>query len=154
MHNATLYETDFNEWVQQQITLLKQGKTDLLDVEHLVEELAEMGKTQRRELSSHLKILIAHLLKWQYQLSSLSNCFESYEGKSWRLTILEQRSQINDLLEEIPSLKRELSTTIEKVYPKAVLLTVKETRLVAATFPIVCPYSNAQLLDDDFYPSC
>ncbi|MDD2816137.1 MAG: DUF29 domain-containing protein [Thiotrichaceae bacterium] len=82
----------------------------------------------------------------------MSDKWESYEGKSWRLTIIEQRSQIVDLLEDVPSLKRELESTVEHSYPKAVLFAVKETRLAKTTFPETCPYTIQQLLDDEFFP--
>ncbi len=152
MSSTELYHQDFDAWIHDQISLLKAGKMDALDTHHLIEELEDMGKNNRRELSSHLKILIAHLLKWQFQLAALSDKWESYEGKSWRLTIIEQRSQIVDLLEDVPSLKRELESTVEKSYPKAVLFAVKETRLAKTTFPETCPYSIQQLLDDEFFP--
>ncbi|EIJ44372.1 protein of unknown function DUF29 [Beggiatoa alba B18LD] len=152
MKTSDLYEKDVNEWVTSQIQLLKSGKLELIDIEHLIEELQDMGKSNRRELSNHLKILIAHLLKWQYQLKLLIDKYNGYEGKSWKLTIIEQRFQLMDLLEDIPSLKRELQETIKKSYPKAVLLAVKETNLPQAIFPVECPYTIEQLLDDDFYP--
>lgn len=152
MNSTELYHQDFDAWIHDQIRLLKAGKMDALDTHHLIEELEDMGKNNRRELSSHLKILIAHLLKWQFQLAALSDKWDSYEGKSWRLTIIEQRSQIADLLEDVPSLKRELESTVEKSYPKAVLFAVKETRLAKTTFPETCPYTLNQLLDDEFFP--
>lgn len=152
MGNAELYEQDFDAWIHTQIKLLKAGETDAIDIKHLIDELEDMGKSNRRELSSHLKILITHLLKWQFQLLELANQWESYEGKSWRLTIIEQRFQLNDLLEEIPSLKPELQSTLDKAYPKAVLLAQKETKLPLTTFPEYCPYSVEQLLNDEFYP--
>lgn len=152
MSNPELYHQDFDAWIHDQISLLKAGKMDALDTLHLIEELEEMGKNNRRELSSHLKILIAHLLKWQFQLAALSDKWESYEGKSWRLTIIEQRSQLMDLLEDVPSLRRELESTVEKAYPKAVLFAIKETRLPKTTFPETCPYTLNQLLDDEFFP--
>jgi len=152
MKTHDLYEKDVNEWIVSQIQLLESGKVELIDIEHLIEELQDMGKSNRRELSNHLKILIAHLLKWQYQLKLLADKYDGYEGKSWRLTIIEQRFQLIDLLEDIPSLKRELQETIKKSYPKAVLLAVKETNLPQATFPTECPYSIEQLLNDEYYP--
>lgn len=63
MSSTELYHQDFDAWIHDQISLLKAGKMDALDTHHLIEELEDMGKNNRRELSSHLKILIAHLLK-------------------------------------------------------------------------------------------
>jgi hypothetical protein len=141
----TLYEQDFYSWIQQHVALLKESRFDELDIEHLIEELEGMSKKDRQELTNRLVILIAHLLKWQYQCSHRSN--------SWRSTIDEQRDQIiAGLLDEYPSLKSHLANAIEKSYSRAVKLACKETGLPWATFPSTCPYSDTQLLNEDFYP--
>ena len=129
MNNTKLYEHDFNAWIYQQISLLKAGKTDEIDVEHLIEELEDMGKSNLRELESRFIILIAHLLKWQFQLATLETQWQDFEGKSWRKTIIEQRSQISNLLEEMSSLKQKLQNAAIKTYPKAVTFAVDETGL-------------------------
>jgi len=149
---ATEYDRDFDAWIQQHIALLKQGRVNEIDVEHLIDELEDMGRSNKRELSSHFKILIAHLLKWQFQLRQLSNYRESWQGGSWQATIVEQRSQIADILEENPSLKRQIPKSITKAYPKAVEIAVDETNLPKSTFPDSCPYTIDQLLDRKFYP--
>lgn len=148
----TEYEQDFAAWIQQHISLLKQGRVNEIDIEHLIKELEDMGKSNQRELFSHFKILIAHLLKWQFQLRQLSNYRESWQGGSWQATIVEQRSQIVDQLEQSPSLKHQLQEAVIKAYPKAVDIAVKETGLPKSTFPDACPYTLEQLLDDTFYP--
>jgi hypothetical protein len=150
--NTDLYHNDFNLSIYNQITLLKAGKTGEIDIEHLIDELEDISKSNLRELNSHLKILITHLLKWQFQLATLQTQWEEYEEKSWRLTIIEQRSQLIDLLEDIPSLRRTLPNVVKNVYPKAVILAVEETGLSKSTFPPLCPYTVEQLLDKQFYP--
>ncbi len=147
-----LYEQDFNLWIHQQINLLKLGNTQDIDIEHLILELADMGKSHLRELNSRLIILITHLLKWQFQLTQLSSQWIEYTGKSWSDTIIEQRTQVDLLFEDMPSLRRELADAIRKIYPKAIILAMKETGLSKSIFPIDCPYSIDQLLDIDFYP--
>jgi hypothetical protein len=138
--NSTLYEHDFRLWIQQHIELLQQGRVNELDTIHLIEELQDMGRSSTRELESRLKILIAHLLKWQFQYVTLASQWQQFEGKSWRNTIIQQRSDLLDLLEDIPSLQRELPNAIAKMYPKAVQYAVDETGLSSATFPQICPY--------------
>jgi hypothetical protein len=98
------------------------------------------------------KILIAHLLKWQFQLEQLSDRWKEFDGKSWRRSIIEQRSQINDMLENIPSLKSKLGESIIIAYPKAISLVIDETELPKLTFPETCPYTIEQILDKKFYP--
>jgi len=145
MQPTELYEYDFNEWIAQQVTLLKQGKMGEIDVVHLITELEDMGKSNLRELESRLIILIAHLLKWQFQ--------PNQQSSSWRGSINEQRLQLSRLLRKTPSLKRELTHTVAEVYLDALELATDDTGLAAATFPTTCPYSIEQLLDKTFYPS-
>lgn len=146
------YEQDFHRWIERHIELLRTGNIAELDREHLIEELEGMANRDKNALVSHLKILLMHLLKWQFQLSEFKERWSEFTGKSWRNTILEQRSEIHDQLESIPSLKNQLADLVVKAYPKAVNLAVMETGLPRKTFPLDCPYSVKQLLDDDFYP--
>jgi len=148
-----IYDSDFHLWIQRHIELLKTGKTNELDIEHLIEELEDMGKSNVRELESRFLILIAHLLKWQFQLKKLQTQWEKFEGKSWRSTIIQQRFLIIFLLEDLPSLKRVLQDSMLKTYPESVKLVAQETQLPSATFPTECPYTIEQLLDEDFYPN-
>lgn len=149
---SSLYSQDFQQWIYSQINLLKAGKTDEIDVAHLVEELEDMGKSNVRELESRLIVLFAHLLKWQFQLASLTAQWKDFEGKSWRNTIIEQRAQIAFLLKKVPSLKSQLQEAIAEAYPESVAIATKETRLSTRNFPAHCPYTQEQLLDDAFYP--
>lgn len=148
---ATEYERDFNAWIQQHITLLKQGRVTEIDVEHLILELEEMGKSHLRELESRFIILIAHLLKWQFQLKQLTNKWQEFEGKSWRQSIIEQRLQIRKQLTNTPSLKSHLQDIVSTAYPYSVELAIDEISLPEATFPNECPYTLEQLLDKTFY---
>lgn len=139
------YETDLYAWALHHAELLRQGRFAELDVEHLIEELESMGKNNQRELVSCLKILLAHLLKWQYQ--------PTYRGRSWQRSIDEQRIQIKDLLIANSSLTSQLVLAITNAYPDAVKLAMKETKIPQTHFPQKCSYSIEQLFDEEFYPS-
>ena len=106
MPSNTLYEQDFADWTRVQIDLLRQGNTQHLDIKNLIRELEDMGKSSLRELASRFIALIAHLLKWQFQLDTLVGQWKDFEGKSWRKTIIEQRTQLSFLLDKVPSLDR------------------------------------------------
>lgn len=138
------YEKDFYYWIDKNIELLKQRKFSELDIEILIDELESMAKRDRRELLSRLMVLIAHLLKWEFQPGQRSG--------NWRGSIWEQRIKIMQLLEDSPSLKNQISESITKAYPNALALAVKETGLADNEFPQSCPYVIEQLLDSDFYP--
>ena len=150
---ALEYEQDFHSWIEKHINLLKTGNVNDLDKEHLIEELEGMANRDRNELVSHLVILIAHLLKWQFQLNQLNERWGEFKGSSWRASIIEQRYRVKDQLESIPSLKRNLEEAVIKAYSKAVSLAAKEAGFPPKTFPKECPYSVEQLLGDDFYPN-
>ncbi len=150
--HTKLYEQDIDSWIDHQVRLLQQGRLHEVDSEHLIEELQDMGKSSRRELESRLIILMAHLLKWQFQLQTLSDQWKEFEGKSWRNTIIEQRAQLLFLLRKVPSLKPILQDAITEVYPEARRVAIKETGLKPALFPDHARFTLEQLLDEDFYP--
>ena len=140
-----LYEQDLFAWTQQQVNLLTHQRWHELDVENLIDELEGMARRDRREMINRLIILIAHLLKWEFQ--------PDHQSGNWRGSIQEQRLQPNGLLEDSPSLHQQFIESLEKAYPQAVKLASKETELPTTKFPNECPYELAQLLDEDFLPS-
>jgi len=150
MDSINIYERDFYAWIRHNIELLKLGQFSKINTDILIDELESMAKRDKRELISHLIILLAHLLKLQFQLKQLSEISQNFHGSSWKSTIIEQRMQIIEQLEMSPSLS--LSEALEKAYPKAVELAHKETGLSKNNFPQICAYDLKQILDDDFYP--
>ena len=146
-----LYEQDFFAWTKQQVNLLKEGRLRELDLPNLIEELEDMGRSNYRELESRLIVLVAHLLKWEYQWNQLQSQWKEFEGKSWRKSIIEQRIQLSGLLEERPSLQNFFQERLTRAYPQAIKLIIKETDLLSTEFPAECPYSIDQLLDEDFF---
>ena len=149
---ATLYQTNYAVWAQRNAELLRARRFEELDIEHLLEELSDMSKSDRRELHSRLLVLLAHLLKWHFQYRSLSPRWREFKGDSWRSTMVEQREQLAGLLRQSPELKSAIDDAIAEAYPAAVRLARKETGLPESTFPDLCPYTRAQILDEDFYP--
>jgi hypothetical protein len=139
------HDQDFHAWTHEQADLLRAGRFTALDVEHLIEELESMGARERRELTSRLKVLLAHLLKWQFHAHRRS--------PSWEATIKEQRLSLEDLLDDNPSLRPTLPEQVTRAYRLARLLAVRETNLAESTFPDICPYAPEQVTDPDFYPA-
>jgi len=140
----SLYETDFYAWIQEQAQLLRHHQWSQLDLPNLIEEIESLGRQQRAELRSRLKVLIGHLLKWEYQSERRS--------RSWLMTIRVQRRDTQELLEENPSLKPYLQEALQKVYESGRDLAVGETDLPLKTFPQDCPYKLEDILSDRFYP--
>ena len=141
---TTEHDQDFYRWTQNQARLLKTGRLSELDVEHLAEEIEEMGRSERRALESRLKVLLTHLLKWQHQ--------PSHRGRNWMLTIKEQRRAIAHLLKASPSLKNHLDSILQDAYELAILAAARETGLDESAFPPTCPWQPDQVLDTDFLP--
>ncbi len=144
MSDSSLYERDFYAWANEQATLLRSGRLSEADIEHVAEEIETMGKTEKRELVNRLKVLLMHLLKWQFQPGGRST--------SWRLTVAEQRREVVDHLADNPSLKAKLSEAMENAYGGAILAAARETNLDLDTFPSVCPWSFDEVIDGNFLP--
>lgn len=144
MSTTSLYESDIHAWTQQTAELLKQRRFQDIDTEHLIEELESMGRRDRQELVSRLKILLGHLLKWQFQ--------PAHRCSSWRGSILEQRLRIRDLLQDAPSLKSFFAEAVACAYGDGAKLASKETGLSLAQFPDQSPFALDTLLDDDWLP--
>lgn len=134
----SLYEQDFYQWTQEQAGLLKAGHLNQLDIGNLIEEIQDMGKSQKRELLSRLKVLLAHMLKWSYE--------PEMQSRNWLSTITTQRDEIELLLNDNPSLKPLLADCIMSTYPKARRQAAIETGLNENTFPAECPYSLEEIL--------
>jgi hypothetical protein len=143
----TLYEQDFYAWVKQTAELLQSHEWDALDLEHLIEEVVDLGKSQQRALQSALRLVLSHLLKWKYQ----PEC----HTRSWQVTITRERLNIDELLQESPSLRRFLNDAqcISTIYQRARREAMAETGLLEEVFAIACPFSVDEILDLDFYPN-
>ncbi len=138
------YEQDLYAWLTGNAQLLRQGRLSEIDAEHIAEELEDMGKSERRAIESYLRVLILHLLKWQYQ--------PSLRGPSWQQSVDNARDEIERRLQDSPSLRPRLSELIAVRYGNVRKNAMRETGLPLQTFPETCPFSIAQLLDEEFWP--
>lgn len=147
MHpHQTLYEQDFYTWAMTTAAKVRSGEWQDLDTQMIAEEIEGLGISRAHAVTSHLKQLVMHLLKWYYQPARRQT------GHSWESTIINARSEIAQLLEENPGLKPQLEAFLARAYPTARRLARAETRLPLQTFPATCPWTLEQVLDDDFWP--
>ena len=147
--NAELYTQDFYAWAQQTAALVRQGKWYEVDAESVAEELESLGKSNRRELSNRLLVLIVHLLKWQIQPGRRAH------SHSWYDTIVEQRDQLAELLRDSPSLSVQAPLLLAQRYARARQKACDEMHVPGTTVPPHCPWSVEQVLDETFFPeSC
>lgn len=140
-----LYDRDYQQWLEETVKLLRDRSFELLDLDNLIEEIEDMGKSSKREVFNRLVVLLIYLLKWKYQSSKQSN--------SWLSTINEQRRQLFLLFRDSPSLQKSyLPTIFDECYQMACKLAAKETKLPVTTFLESCPFTEVQVLDFDFLP--
>ncbi len=143
--DSTLYEKDYYLWLKNTANLLREKNLAELDLPHLIEEIEDMGKREKRSLYSNLKILLMHLLKYRYQPKKRSH--------SWRYTIEEHRQRIAEALSDSPSLQGYFLEAFDKCYQDAKKLAAKETGLALEAFPTESPFTTDKTLDSDYLPS-
>ena len=142
--SANRYESDFYGWTQEQSKLLRAGRFTEVDTEHLIEEIEAMGRSERQQLTRRLEILLTHLLKWRYQ--------PDFRGRSWQLTILEQRRRIAKLLAANPSLQAELDACFLDAYDDARFGAMKETGIPLNTFLEIPEVDLSNTLSLEYWP--
>jgi len=140
---ATLYERDIALWSTLMADLLRRGQFEQLDLEHLIDEVIDLGRRERDRLVSAVRLILHHLLKWHYQPERRS--------RSWVKTIQRERINTQSYLEDTPSLQRILTQDwLQKTYNIARKEAALETELPLNTFPEDCPYSWEQVFDEGF----
>jgi len=142
-HQA-LYEQDLYLWLEQAMDLLRERNLAELDIDNLIEEIADMGSSQKQAIESNLEIVLMHLLKYKYQPDKRSN--------SWRYTLLEHRRRIQKAFKTSPSLKRHFLAEFAEAYETARELASAETGLDISLFPLESPFTTEQTLDKEYLP--
>ncbi|HWJ95925.1 MAG TPA: DUF29 domain-containing protein [Telluria sp.] len=137
------YQDDVLGWAGEQAALLRARRLDALDLPNIAEEIEDVGKSAQREVGSRLSVLLAHLLKWQFQPERRS--------KSWQATIRAQRTGIAHALHKSPSLRHLLDDEgwLEVIWQDAVALAQADTSL---DFPDQWAWALEQVLDPGFWP--
>ena len=144
MNTRPDYDHDFYAWALHNARLLDERRFSEIDIKHIVEELEDVGKSERRALESHIRNLLLHLLKWQYQTH--------LRGSSWRQSIRNARIAVNKITKDSPSLKPLITLLMLDEYQNAKADAVDETGLREEIFPITCPYAETDLLRHEFWP--
>jgi Domain of unknown function DUF29 len=137
---ADLYLADETAWLDAMSELIREGRLAGLDYVHLLEYLEDMAKRDRKEVSSRLRILLMHVLKWIYQ--------KDMRTTSWRSTVLTQQAELEEDLEG-GVLRGHAEESLAAIYQKAVKYAAQETELSADSFPAECPWTLDQLMSAD-----
>jgi hypothetical protein len=141
---ATPYDEDVILWSQEQARLLRERRFSELDIEHLADEIEDVGKSEKRELASRMAVLLAHLLKWRSRPKARTN--------SWRATINDQRKRIALAIKQTPSLKALMRDWQEDMWLDARAQARKETGLAEEDLPEASPWTMEQAADQGFWP--
>jgi hypothetical protein len=144
VRGAASYETDYCAWSSDQAHRLRQLKPAGLDWENLAEEVESLGRSDRRAVGSALKVILEHLIKWQFQSGKRSS--------SWSDSIDEHRDRLLRILEDSPSLATFPGEILEQEYRRARRKALRDSRLSPEGVPATCPFTVDQALDADFWP--
>jgi len=147
------YHADFTAWLLEQAARLRARDADALDWDNLAEEIESLGLNHYRELGSRLRVIILHMIKLQLS-------YDERPRAGWRITIRTQRVEIDDLLQQSPSLRRRVDGSAAKQFDKARSLALDD---LAAHEPgrigdyrriakALAPAPPENLLDDDWFP--
>ena len=105
-----LYEKDYYSWAMENARLLEEGRVSEIDLENLAGEVESLGKREFRELENRLEIVLDHLTKLHCSKSEVRDRNE----RRWRLTLKEQRMQIEKILGDSPGLVSKLPVAREE----------------------------------------
>jgi hypothetical protein len=150
---AELYDEDYYAWAEDQAEALrrlaKQRWNGPLDLEHLAEEVEDLGKAERNTVLSQAERIIGHALKLEHSRAQEPR-------RQWILSIAEARRELARHLTR--SLRRVLKQELAASYRSERDLTARALRLynepeAAAALPAECPYTLDQMLDENWFPT-
>ena len=144
--NESLYEEDILLWVEKTVSQLKARDFEQLDLEYLIEEIEALGISQKRELLSRLVVLLEHLLKRLY-------VDLPYDYNGWERTIRTQRTELDILLSQVPSLKKLWEQSFTEAWRRA--LNNVQSEYKSVSFPEKWPYAEdwETILTTNFWES-
>ncbi len=146
---TTLYERDFTAWAFAQAVALRGGDLSQVDLANVIEEIESLGRAQRNAVRSMIALILEHLLKLDHGVDRQSE-------RQWQLTVTTQRLNLDRLLRDNPSLRREAAALLHEEYAaarKAALASFdayEPDRIAAyrAALPVECPYGEDVLAVD------
>ena len=143
---ARLYEEDFSAWAERQARLLRERRFDELDLDHLIEEVADLRKAERNAALRRARQIMAHFLKLEYSPAS-------WPRRGWKETVVTQRTDLEETLS--PTLRRELLTELESVYGRArrnAARDLAQDEVAEEELPTSCPHTLDQVLAPEWLP--
>ena len=139
----TLYEQEYDQWLEETVKILKNRQLDQLDYDNLIEELETLGRSEKNAVRSLLLQVIIHLLLLQFWTEE-----KERNSNHWSAEIITFRVQLEDRL--TTNLRNYLRSELDKIYQNACLIVNKKVQLT--NLPDRCPYSLEELLQKDWFP--
>lgn len=136
-----LYDTDFNLWINKTVTALKNKNMETIDWDNLIEEIEDMGRSQKNALESYLQRLIEHILKLQYWEEEKVRCY-----RGWRSEVVNFRKRIKRILKKNPSLNNYLKEQYREIYQDAIAIMSQQFDI-----PDEEIITSEKLLQDDYF---
>jgi hypothetical protein len=140
----SLYERDFYLWLEEQATSLRDGRLDQLDVANLLEEIGNIGRSEKHAVEDNLVVLLTHLLKYRFQPDQRSS--------SWRGSIVEHPRRLRKLFKESPSLVAIARGMLSECHADSCEQAAAESGLSPDIFPTEPPFALEQILDPTYLP--
>jgi hypothetical protein len=141
---VSLYEQDYLLWIEDIVQKLRNRDIEGLDIDNLIEEIEDLGRSDKRELENRLAELLEHILKRNYV--HIPDCY-----RGWVESIIKQRIGIRKLLKNSPSLKPYFSQVFDEAYADA--LKIVRNGYPQSEFPDTWPFSCdiEAMLNVDFW---
>ena len=131
-------DSDFAAWIAGQVAALREGRFCDLDIDELTDEVESLAKRDFRAFTSALRIILLHMLKWDYQTEK--------QGNSWRRSINAARKAGWAELASSPSFRPRIGEAVADAYGLARLRAADETGVFEKNFPADCPYSWDEIM--------
>jgi Domain of unknown function DUF29 len=134
---AELYDEDFYAWTQEQAKALRTHfrGDNRIDVEHLAEEVEDLGSSELQAVESFVEQIIAHLLKLDYS-------GQDAPRSHWRAEILNFRRSVERKIS--PTMRRKVESALAELYGRgrqiAALGALPHEPDLARRLPRTCPY--------------
>ena len=137
------YEEDYYLWTQTMVEKLKNKDYLNVDWDNLIEEIEDMGKSQKRAVESLLLRLTEHLLKLKYWQTE-----KEKNQKHWQSEVVNFRVLLRKRLKESPSLKANLAEMYAEILPDS-----KRSMSKLFDLPEQIELTLTQVLDEDWFPN-
>ena len=150
---AKLYDDDFYLWTRNQAEALRRLAAERwngpLDLEHLAEEVEDLGTSQLSTVRSQIERVIEHLLKLEFSPAADPR-------RGWLVSVLNARGHAADRM--TAAMRNEIEPALPRLYARArrravISLTEHGELDLAAVLPKTCPYTLDRLLDEDWFPA-